>query len=257
MEQIRAIIVDDEPLARIGLKRLLAGFTHIQVVGEAGRVPEARKLFEETPCDLVFLDVQLFGGNGFDLLPFLPSTCQVIFVTAYDEFALRAFEVNALDYLLKPVKPTRLAEALRRIQHQAGAAPTEPAPPTGKLRSDDSVLLTEDSRKRLIAVKNIRAITADGEYSEIHPEGSPSGLLRKSMKSWEEDLPADRFIRIHRNAIVNFDFIEHFERQEGGKFVIRVKGFPTPFESSRRLSSEFSRRISERPGHDRGECVAN
>jgi two-component system LytT family response regulator len=244
MSERTVLLVDDEPLARKSLQKMLAPFSDLRIIGEAGRLEEAREFVLRQIPDVVFLDIQLFAKSGFDLLPSLPDTTKVIFVTAYDTFAVRAFEVNALDYLLKPIDPARLTQAVERLRQAPGTGPA--TPPSLSLKKEDTILVQAGDRRRLLPLTQVRAITADGEYSEVHPLEGPSALLRKSLKHWENDLPADTFVRIHRNAIINLAYIERVQEKENGTFLVFVRQFATPFESSRRMSSEFEKRLLEK-----------
>ncbi|MFH1197822.1 MAG: response regulator, partial [bacterium] len=164
MKKIKAIIVDDERLARKELVSMLAEFPEIEISGEAANVESASKLIQELNPDVIFLDIQMPGESGFDLINKINIDAKIIFVTAYDEFALRAFEVNAVDYLLKPVNPKRLALSLERIQ----TGYTEEEGDFKKLNYDDRLLLHINNDLRFIKVDTIIAVFASGDYSEIH-----------------------------------------------------------------------------------------
>ena len=253
MNTLSALIVEDEPLAREGLRDLLAPYPEIVICGEIGRLSEAQKFLEHTSPDIVFLDIQLFGKNGFDLIPFLSPKTRVIFITAFDNFALRAFEINALDYLLKPVDPKRLQKTMKRILEESSKEPREI--PDLKLKKEDSIMLSVGERQRLFPITAIWALTADGEYSEIHPVGCSSGLIRKSLKRWEEDLPPEMFVRIHRNTIINLDFIEQVKKLPDGRFMVFMHHASVPFETSRRQSEEFERRLQKKEQHETEKIV--
>jgi len=240
-ETLKALIVDDEPPARNQMRRLLADFPEIAIQGEASRFSEAKALIDKINFDVVFLDVQLFGQNGFDLLPLLKPSTQVVFVTAFDEFAIRAFEVNALDYLVKPVRPERLAVAVQRLKQFQWSNPV--SLPEKKLTEEDLIFLNEGGQKRFVQLTSICYITAEGEYSEVHFFEGASSLIRKPLKNWETDLPPETFIRIHRNAIINLNFIEKVERLPGGRANVFMKKTSRPFETSRRLTPEFEKRV--------------
>lgn len=218
---LRALIIDDEVSARTDLRALLAAHPEVEIVGEAALIDDARRLMQTAAYDLVFLDIQLLGGNGFDLVPFVRPDARIIFVTASDQFALRAFEVNALDYLRKPVRVARLAEALRR------AAPaTPPAPPVSALpllTSDDLVSVkTGPGAMRFLRVADIVLLNSQDNYSEVRLVSGEHFLVRQTLSTWEERLPEAHFLRVHRQTIVRLERIEGFEHQDEETTLLRL-----------------------------------
>lgn len=199
--RLRALLIDDEPPAREMLRALLTAHAQrVEIVGEARSVAEAAALCERLHPDLLFLDIHLPKENGFALLPRLtPPLPEVIFVTAYDAFAVRAFEVNALDYLLKPVAPARLAGALDRVGPSRPAAATASA----ALTKADTVVLRSDQTFRTTPVANITHIEAEENYTRVHCSDASPILLRRTLSEWETTLPADIFVRIERSLLVN------------------------------------------------------
>ena len=166
----RALLIDDEPLARMELRRLLAAHAYVTIAGEAGTVADARTRLGRPDYDLVFLDIQLRGGSGFDLLDSVHPEAQVVFVTAYDRFALRAFEVNALDYLLKPVAAARLATTLQRLGDGRDQPVVEAAPVTAgganqKLTTEDRVFVKTGTATRFVPVASICAVRSAENYT--------------------------------------------------------------------------------------------
>lgn len=174
---MKALLVDDERLARNELRRLLAAFPSIEIVGEASNAKQARELIATLQPEIVFLDVQMPGETGMELLESLePPAPQVIFTTAYDEFAVKAFELNALDYLLKPVDPARLAVAISKLMERvstsgagsgAGGSVSSVAP-TSRLAADDKVFVREGDRCWFVEVKTIRLLESEGNYTRVH-----------------------------------------------------------------------------------------
>ncbi|MBF0408300.1 MAG: response regulator transcription factor [Candidatus Riflebacteria bacterium] len=239
MEKKNAVIVDDEYLAREGLKTLLLGYPEISIIAEFSRFDEIRKFLENNSPDVIFLDIQLFGRNAFDLLPFIPEKTNVIFITAYDSYAVRAFEINALDYLLKPINRDRLALALKRLFEKTSEKPKQSK--ISNLTPEDGILLSISGRQKLVKISSIVAITSNGEYSEVHPFQSETGLVRKALKNWENELPKNKFIRIHRNTIVNLEMIKKVQKLEDGRCKIQLNGIPITFETSRRMNPEFEK----------------
>ncbi|MBN8712209.1 MAG: hypothetical protein BGO12_08500 [Verrucomicrobia bacterium 61-8] len=198
--QRRALIVDDEEAARNFLRKLLAAHPEISVVAEAGSVVEAVEQFHKTNPDLVFLDVQMPKGDGFSLLPKLQPVPEIIFITAHDAFAVKAFEVNAVDYLLKPIPPDRLAMALERL---ARKAPRKPKPFT----RDDRIFLYADLELRVVPAAQITCIQAAQNYSHVHIGGQEPVMVRRAMAEWERLLPSSAFLRVNRSTILNLNAV--------------------------------------------------
>lgn len=236
----RALIIDDEAPARADLRAMLAAHPEIQVVGEAATVKTARALLANTPCELVFLDIALLGGSGFDLVPFVPPGARIIFVTAHNEHALRAFEVNALDYLLKPVKTERLAAALARLAHPAPST-TETATPL--LRHDDIVHLFSAGQARFAPVTDLCLIEAQENYSLVHLADRTSFLVRRTLKTWEEILPAAQFLRVHRTGIVNLARITGYRRDASRALTLQVQHVTEPVSVGRLFWPELKARL--------------
>jgi two-component system, LytTR family, response regulator len=225
---LRAILIDDEPPARDILRALLAAHPDVVVMAEAGTLASAREALARDDYDLVFLDIQLRGGTGFDLVPHVRTGAKIIFVTAFDSHALRAFEVNALDYLLKPVAPQRLARALARLTQS-------PEPSALPLTPDDRVLLKLGSgQERFVLLTDIRLLASCENYSEVTLSGSEHFLVRKTMKAWETALPSSHFLRVHRTAIVNVSHITRIERVTESTSRVHLDGVADPVTVSYR-----------------------
>jgi len=244
---IRAIIVDDEPLARQGLRIRLSSFPHIDVIAEAGSGREAVELIVNEKPDLVFLDIQMPGLSGFDVLRLIREKADqmpaVVFVTAYDHYAIRAFEVRALDYLLKPVDEERLAVAIERI---SGELRTERGTEyqqrlvqlvaditggdveeilqqlaEGKSPSIDQypehIAIKDSGEITRVAINSIEWIDAAGDYMCIHA-ANQTHILRRTMKELEQELNPRLFQRIHRSAIVNLAQVEKLCSRQNGEY---------------------------------------
>ena len=230
----RAIIVDDERLARLELRTLLAAHTtEVTIVGEADSLTKATDLLRQLEPDLVFLDVQLGRESGLDLIPSLDPETLVIFVTAFDRYAVRAFEVNALDYLLKPVAPERLARAIARLGASASAAST-----TERLTYQDRLFLRLNDRMGFLAVSEIAAIMADGDSATIRLRNGELLSVSKSLGDWEQRLPEREFVRVHRSAIVNLDAVARVEEWSHRSFLLYLKGLKEPVAMSRRYAAK-------------------
>jgi two-component system, LytTR family, response regulator len=238
-ERLSALIVDDERLARQELRTLLALHPEVEVRGEAASVDEAaRQLAREQP-DVIFLDIQMPGESGFDLFARAPVAARVVFVTAHDDHALRAFEVNALDYLLKPVAPARLAAAIARLREDAGAER-----PARRLEYGDFVFLPVDGRSRFLRVNQIVSIAAAGDATVVSTADGLRGRVPRSLRSWEERLPPKQFVRIHREALVNLQFVERIEEWSHEAYQVHLRGQPSPLTLSRRYAARLKARFS-------------
>ena len=229
----KALIVDDERLARNKLRKMLADFPDVEIIGEADGVDSAIEIIDKSAPDVVFLDVQMIGASGFDLLERVANDFQIVFVTAFDEYAIRAFEVNALDYLLKPVKPERLRQAIEKLSIHAKPEITEKV-----LEPDDFLFLNFGRKSKFIQVNSIKYILAADVYSEIYVETGERALLLKPLNDWERQLPPKNFARIQRSAIANLAFVERIE----GQHKVFLRG-ETKFVS---MSRRFAVRLKER-----------
>lgn len=231
---MRVLIVDDEPLARRELRRLLAEFAWIDIVGEAANVGEAAPLIERLLPDLLFLDIQMPGGTGFDLLERLEHLPRVVFTTAYDKHAVRAFEVNALDYLLKPIEPERLAAAVARAPAAPASAPAAAAT-SGTLL--ERLFLRDGNRCWFVPLREVKLFTAEGNYvrlswDKIHP------LLGRPLSSLEPRLDPKRFFRANRQQIINLEYIESVDLGVNGRLHVQLRGGPE-VQISRRQARLF------------------
>jgi two-component system LytT family response regulator len=248
MRRHHAVIVDDERLARRELRTLLEEgcAAAVRVVGEAATVAEAARLVEATDADLVFLDITLGLESGFDLLPHLGPDVAVVFVTAHDAHAVRAFEVNALDYLLKPVEPERLARTLERLRAPAvpaTAAAPDDAPPR-PLSPDDRLFLRLDGVRAFVRVGDIVAILAAGDESLVHLVGRPvPARTPRSLGAWEARLPERAFVRVHRSTIINLEHVLRVEEWSHASHRVHLRGIPEPLTMSRRYGARVRDRL--------------
>jgi two-component system, LytTR family, response regulator len=234
-KQFRALIVDDERLSRKELITMLSVYDKIVVVGEAEDIPTAIKSINDLNPDVIFLDIQMPGQSGFDLIENSDIDSKIIFVTAYDEFAIRAFEVNALDYLLKPVNPERLRNSIERLELSESIKVNE----NKKINYLDRLFLLINSHYKFLKVNNILSITSAGDYTEILTTDGLKGLTHKSMVEWEQRLPDNYFCRIHRSTIINMEYIERTEEWFNQSIRIYLKGIQIPFVMSRRYAAKI------------------
>ena len=234
---MRAIIVDDEPPARRELRRLLLEFPWIEVVGECGNIEEAAVKVEALMPQLLFLDIQMPGGSGFELLSRLEHLPQVIFTTAHDEHAVRAFEVNALDYLLKPIDPARLAASLSRLKSST------PPPPQSRADAPLQQLFVRDGAQCwFVPLREVRLLTSEGNYVRLS-WGSRRPLLGRALSTIEQRLDPQRFFRANRRQVINLDFIENVELGINGRLHVELRDGPE-VEISRRQARLFRSRMS-------------
>lgn len=201
---MRVLIVDDEPLARSALRRLLVAHPEVVIVGEAESTEAARHQVLNTQPDLVFLDVELGGGrDGFDLLDSLERRPIVVFVTAYAEHAVDAFAVEAVDFLLKPVEPARLERALARAEREIALSSAPSGPGTIELRTPRRTLL--------VAPAEIVAVCADGDFVRVFVAGQPPVMILRTLAHFEEALPSRPFVRLGRSVMINLDRLRRVE----------------------------------------------
>jgi two-component system LytT family response regulator len=241
---MKALIIDDERLARNELRRLLAAHPDIEIVGEAVDVEDAAQKVAELKPGLLFLDVQMPGADGFSLLEQLePPLPAVIFTTAYDEFAVKAFEFNALDYLLKPVDPNRLIAALERLRYRENAPKGDAAAgQSHRLALEDKVFVREGDRCWFVPVKNIRLLESEGNYTRLYFDDQKPQLFR-SLTAMEERLDPRSFFRANRKQVINLTWVESIEPWFSGGLLVKLKG-GLKVELSRRQAQDFRERMS-------------
>lgn len=243
---LRTLVVDDERLARTELRRLLEPHEPVQVVGEAANADEAESAIRTHDPDLLFLDVQMPGDSGFDLLERLDAVPYVVFVTAYDEYAIRAFEVNALDYLVKPVEPERLRAAVETVQERSeGVAPSALAADDEEgdpvLTADDRVFVKDGDRCWFVKLADVRMFEAAGNYTRLYFEHEEP-LIHRSLSYLEDRLDPDQFFRASRQHILNLDWVDDVTPWSKGKLKVTLED-GTEIELSRRRSRAFREQL--------------
>jgi two-component system, LytTR family, response regulator len=245
---MKAIIIDDERLARTELRKLLQEFPEIEIVDEASNAEEGIQKIENHNPDLVFLDIQMPGKTGFDMLSELDHSPQVIFTTAYDEYALKAFEVNALDYLLKPVEPKRLADAMEKLKrnhgtgHNGGNGQTYHGESNSILSEHDQVFVKDGERCWFVKLSEVRLFESVGNYAKVFFGGNKP-LILKSLNALEERLDEKVFFRANRKHIVNLRLIDKIEPYFNGGLLLELKG-GEKIEVSRRQTVKFKEMMS-------------
>jgi len=241
---MRAIIIDDERLARTELRKLLQDYPEVEVVDEAANADEGINKIDSLQPDLVFLDIQMPGKTGFDMLAELERAPHVIFTTAYDEYALKAFEVNALDYLLKPIEPKRLADAMQKL-HVAETKENHIIPENFNqsiLTEVDQVFVKDGERCWFVKLSDIRLFESVGNYAKVF-FGTNKPLILKSLNALEERLDPKTFFRANRKHIVNLRMIEKIEPYFNGGLLLELKG-GEKIEVSRRQTVKFKEMMS-------------
>ena len=239
---MKAIIIDDERLARKELTSLLAEFPEIEIVDEAVNADDAVEKIQKHDPDLIFLDIQMPDKTGFELLEMLEKTPLVVFTTAYDQFAIKAFEFNALDYLLKPIDTDRLANVVKKVLDQS----VKPAPvvteSSEKLKASDQVFVKDGEKCWFVKLENIRLFESDGNYIKVFFDGFRP-MIHKSLNALDEKLDDKSFFRASRKHIINLGWVESIEPWFNGGLMVQLKG-GDKVEVSRRQASKFKERMS-------------
>jgi two-component system LytT family response regulator len=235
---MRALIIEDEPLAIDNLKFYLKDYP-IEIVGVAHKIQEAVKFIKKEKPDVIFLDINLSGENGFDLLDRVNINFKIIFVTAYDEYAVRAFEVNALDYILKPLKKERIAKAMKHLFHTPSVVEQR-----HRYTLEDTIFLMTGTRACFVKLKDICYLQADSSYSKLFLSDGSCKTSTQTLKRWGELLPENDFFRIHRSFILNIRHIAEIKRRANGTYTVVLKLIKNPMEISRRRASDLKNRLN-------------
>jgi len=244
---MRAIIIDDERLARTELNNLLKNYPEIEIVDQAVNADEALEKIKRLHPDLIFLDIQMPGKTGFELLEELDKVPKVIFTTAYDEFATRAFDVNALDYLLKPIQEERLKDTITKVLAVETSALAERAQEgilevKQSLGVNDQVFVKDGERCWFISLKEIRLFESDGNYIKVY-FNNVKPMIHKSLNALDEKLDERSFFRVSRKYIINLGWIETIETWFNGGLLVQLKG-GEKVEVSRRQAARFKEKMS-------------
>jgi two-component system LytT family response regulator len=247
MKEFRTLVIDDERLAREELKSVLSEILEINVIGEAQNGDEALKLIKSEAPDLIFLDINMPEMNGFEMLKKLDEIPKVIFVTAYDEYALKAFEVNALDYLIKPIDPERLAEAIEKLKKESDEEFESSLNPkldrsSRTLSVEDRVFIKDGEKCYFVQLADVRMLESDGNYVKVYFDKNRPLILR-SLNSFEEKLDPEHFFRANRKFIVNINWIEKVENWFNGGLQVELKS-GDKIEVSRRQAIRFKELFS-------------
>jgi len=242
LTKMKTLIIDDERLARKELKSLLQEFTEIEVIGEAVNADDAIDKIANTNPDLIFLDIQMPGKTGFEMLEELEKTPKVIFTTAYDQFALKAFEVNALDYLLKPIEADRLEVAIGKVKEESTIYITNEQQSSVKLLASDQVFVKDGEKCWFVRLEKVRLFESDGNYIKVYFD-TFRPMIHKSLNALDEKLDSRAFFRASRKHIINLGWVEKIEPWFNGGLMVELKG-GEKVEVSRRQASRFKEMMS-------------
>lgn len=239
---MKALIIDDERLARKELTNLLQEYQEIEIAGEAVNAEDAEEKIKALKPDLLFLDIQMPGKTGFELLQSLESVPEVIFTTAYDEYALKAFDFNALDYLLKPIEPDRLKESITKLLNRAKKDSPEEEVIEKKLGPQDRVFVKDGDKCWFVKLENIRLFESDGNYIKIYFDNFKP-MIHKSLNALDERLDDRSFFRASRKHIINLTWVESIESWFNGGLMVVLRG-GDKVEVSRRQAARFKEMMS-------------
>ncbi len=237
---MKALIIDDERLARKELTNLLADHKNVEIIGEAVNADDAFEKIDELKPDLIFLDVQMPGKTGFELLEMLDSVPMVIFTTAFDQYALKAFDVNAMDYLMKPIQPERLNESL--VKAAEVFKEKKPGKENKELTLEDQVFVKDGDKCWFVKLSNVRLFESDGNYIKVYFDNYKP-MIHKSLNALDEKLDSRSFFRASRKHIINLSWLESIEPWFNGGLMVKLKG-GEKVEVSRRQAAKFKDMMS-------------
>lgn len=239
---MKALVIDDERLARKELISLLSKYPNIDIVGEAVNADDAQEKIAALNPALLFLDIQMPGKNGFELLESLDNVPKVIFTTAYDEYALKAFEVNALDYLLKPIRKERLDECIQKLSVEEKNEVPEQNLEAYKLGLKDQVFVKDGDKCWFVRLENVRLFESDGNYIKVYFDNFKP-MIHKSLNALDKKLDDRSFFRASRKHIINLSWVDSIESWFNGGLLVKMKG-GDKVEVSRRQASKFKEMMS-------------
>ncbi len=233
-DRIRSVLIDDVDMMRATLKKVLDDFSIIEIVGEASDYESARELINSTKPDLVFLDIDLNGLTSIDLLNEITCEPKIIFISSQPDFAIKAFELNVVDYILKPISSDRLKKAIDRvIELNKNAKAMSNSDTAERFKPDQIILLNFDNKLTFIKIQDINYIEAFGNYTKIYMTDGKLSITYNSIKNWDNRLPSDVFIQIHRSSVINILNVAKIEKWTNDTGRLFLKGIEKPFEISR------------------------
>ncbi|OHT43562.1 LytR/AlgR family response regulator transcription factor [Flavobacterium tructae] len=239
MKKIKAVIVEDSRLARNELKELIKNHPEIEIIGEAENVDSGFKLIQETQPDLLFLDINMPEKDGFELLEMLDKVPITIFTTAFDEYAIKSFEYNALDYLLKPINPKRFAHSIEKVSQNLIEKEEKS---NKKLTPNNQIFIRDGEKCWLVKIADIFLFEVDGNYTKVFFQDEKA-VLNKSLNHIEEKLPDDYFFRANRNQIINIEYILKIDPWFSGNLLVQLPK-EVKVEISRRQTNNFKEKLS-------------
>ncbi len=237
---IKALIIDDERLARQELKSSLEPHKEIKIIDECGNAEDAHAKINKLKPDLIFLDIQMPGKDGFQLLEELDVVPEVIFVTAYDEHAIKAFEVNALDYVMKPIEEDRLSEAIKKVVDKRKI---EKNAQQDVLTEDDQVFVKDGDRCWFVHLRNVRLFESEGNYVRVYFDNNKP-LILKSLNNLNKRLDNKSFFRANRKHIINLKWVDNIETWFNGGLIVKLKESEQQIEISRRQAAKLKEMMS-------------
>lgn len=239
---MKAFVVDDSRLARAGLVRMLAAYPGIEVVGEADHPDTALPLIQATRPDVLFLDIQMAGADAFDLLAQLEEHPRIVFTTAHAEYAVRSFEFDTVDYLLKPISHERLAQAIRKLEARESAAADAPDAPRAPLDDKSRIFIKDGERCHMVPLSSIRCFESCKNHVQVYFD-QQHAYVKKSLNSVEERLPRTMFFRVSRQHIVNLGAIASIEEAFGAGYLLTLDN-GKKLEISRRNAAQLKETLS-------------
>lgn len=243
-DKIKSVVVEDVDFMRATIKKVLDGFPQIEIVGEASDFETARRVINETEPELVFLDIDLNGLTSINLLNEINCEPKIIFITSHPDFAIKAFELNAVDYILKPISNDRIKKALDRLSNLGTNAEGTGVNPHAneRFKLNQIVLLNFESKLTFIKIQDINYIEAFGNYTKIYMNDGKLSITYNSIKNWDNRLPEEVFIQIHRSTIVNLLNVSVIEKWTNDTGRLFLKGIEKPFEISRSYFSQIKKK---------------
>ncbi|HYG15397.1 MAG TPA: LytTR family DNA-binding domain-containing protein [Bacteroidia bacterium] len=240
-KKYRVLVVEDDLLTQELIKEQLKNFEALEVVGAAGSLLQAKELIEGTDPEIIFLDIDLNGASSFDLIPYIKATCKIVFITASASQAVKAFEVNATDYILKPISLERLNKTIGRITDQMNEGEEDNLSDNSKFKLDQMIMVNAEHKMVLIKVKDINYISAYGNYTKVYLEDNKMYVTYGSIKNWMSRLPKEAFFQIHRSTIVNLLNVIKIDKWTNDTGRLYLKNVSDPFEISRNFFSELKK----------------
>lgn len=240
-KRYRVLVVEDDLMTQELIKEQLKNFEALEVIGSADSLLSARDMIEEKDPEIIFLDIDLNGASSFDLIPYIKATCKIVFITASANQAVKAFEVNATDYILKPISLERLNKTVAKITDQMNEGEEDSLSDNSKFKLDQMIMVNAEHKMVLIKVKDINYISAYGNYTKVFLEDKKMYVTYGSIKNWMSRLPKEAFFQIHRSTIVNLLNVIKIDKWTNDTGRLYLKNVDEPFEISRNFFSELKK----------------